>query len=731
MNRKPYAEIVGVLTVSGSLIVYDGGHYSLDGGNTVSIDTIGPLTELCAPAALTVELQNSAPVTAKRVTVSAGPLTITGPGELVLENNDVAEAGRICGIRVKGAMTVNGGATVRAAGYNNGVHVAGLTDTLTVTANSRLYGIQTGVNATLLGAGKYGVYCGGGIFVSGGALVEGTGPMDSCHSYGIYCDAGHQADTALFVAEGSRVCGRASVGIYTGGPAVVEGGLTGTGGDHRTSCGIEGDRASLTVGPNGSVAGNVGGGGYAGVLITYGCMVNGGTVTGAGGSFGVRGASGKFAVTGGGVLEGGGGDTANSGGVFITGGTLTVNDAVVRGRGGRLGVYAFGGIHNAGGTVEGSAAACGADSGGSYGAVISGGVIEAAGGEIVEKYTGKAFLNESYQIPYGKNGNIADYKNYDWTVSTGAGQVESDPAGSGIRALGPGSGTLTAIRAKSADGEAVALNGASVHRVNIPVELAAGSEPAFTVTYAGNGSTGGNVPTDRENPRQAGDAVTVSGNTGGLVREGYRFAGWSMGAFGGTVRRPGERFAMTGGDVTFYAVWELLPPEQFSVRYDSNGAGSGGVPVDGSNYPAGVAVPVRGNTGGLARHGFRFAGWALDPKGTGVVYQPGNVFLMPEGHVTLFAVWLEEVPCGHRVCYDACRAVCGKVPVDLKVYTPGEDVIIRRNYGGLWRPGFCFIGWALSPGGAVAYRPGEVLSMPEDEVVLFAAWRRVGGTCRW
>ena len=44
-----------------------------------------------------------------------------------------------------------------------------------------------------------------------------------------------------------------------------------------------------------------------------------------------------------------------------------------------------------------------------------------------------------------------------------------------------------------------------------------------TLTYNGNGSTGGNVPTDGSSPYTTGSTVTVLGNSGSLVKTNYLF----------------------------------------------------------------------------------------------------------------------------------------------------------------------------------------------------------------
>lgn len=83
--------------------------------------------------------------------------------------------------------------------------------------------------------------------------------------------------------------------------------------------------------------------------------------------------------------------------------------------------------------------------------------------------------------------------------------------------------------------------------------------PTYTVTYDGNGNTGGSVPTDGNTYTQ-GATVTVLGNTGSLVKDGCTFAGWNTAADGsGTTYQPDDTFTMGAADVTLYARWIAAP----------------------------------------------------------------------------------------------------------------------------------------------------------------------------
>jgi len=77
----------------------------------------------------------------------------------------------------------------------------------------------------------------------------------------------------------------------------------------------------------------------------------------------------------------------------------------------------------------------------------------------------------------------------------------------------------------------------------------------YTVSYDGNGSTGGSVPAGPSLYAE-GDIVTVLGNSGGLVNPGFTFAGWNTEADGsGLPYVESDTFAIGAANVTLYAMW--------------------------------------------------------------------------------------------------------------------------------------------------------------------------------
>ena len=79
--------------------------------------------------------------------------------------------------------------------------------------------------------------------------------------------------------------------------------------------------------------------------------------------------------------------------------------------------------------------------------------------------------------------------------------------------------------------------------------------PQYTLTYDGNGDTGGSAPTDPSSPYYSGTSATVLANTGNLVDTGYTFGGWNTAANGsGTSYSAGATLTMSA-DTVLYAAW--------------------------------------------------------------------------------------------------------------------------------------------------------------------------------
>ena len=256
---------------------------------------------------------------------------------------------------------------------------------------------------------------------------------------------------------------------------------------------------------------------------------------------------------------------------------------------------------------------------------------------------------------------------------------------------------------------------------------------SFTVTYNGNGATGGSVPVDSSVYGQ-GALVTVVGNLGGLVRPGYVFMGWSTSLSPYSPFKFSDEtglvvpsvFPMSISNVTLYAIWVILR----TVTYDGSGATGGDVPVDQcSPYPDGSTVTVLGqNT--LVKLNRTFICWAF-PSFAELV-GVGDTFVITEDTV-LYAGWIQgEPPTGlqYTVTYNknGGNELSGSVPVDYNVYPSGATVAVIGNTGNLMRSGYSFLGWSTnSMATKASYTAGKLFNMPPNSVTLYAVWSYTGG----
>ena len=147
----------------------------------------------------------------------------------------------------------------------------------------------------------------------------------------------------------------------------------------------------------------------------------------------------------------------------------------------------------------------------------------------------------------------------------------------------------------------------------------------YTITYSGNGNTGGSVPVD-SNAYLRNAFVTVLDNTGNLVKTGYSFGGWNIYTDGsGTNYTPGSTFRAMGMNQTLYAKWTI---NTYTVTFNSNGGSEVNSQIVNYNSKATAVVPLR--------TGYTFAGWYSD-SGLTTVFNLATTAITSD--ITLYAKW--------------------------------------------------------------------------------------------
>jgi uncharacterized repeat protein (TIGR02543 family) len=255
-----------------------------------------------------------------------------------------------------------------------------------------------------------------------------------------------------------------------------------------------------------------------------------------------------------------------------------------------------------------------------------------------------------------------------------------------------------------------------------PIDILAADAPlnvAYTITYNGNGNTGGTAPVEPNNPQPVNGQVTVLG-PGTLTKTGSSFTGWNTAADGsGTGYAPGSPLVLTS-NTTLYAQWTV--GTTYTVTYNGNGNTGGTPPVDPSSpYTSGATVTVLGNTGGLVKTGHTFAGWNTAADGSGTDYAPAATFTI-NADTVLFAKW---TPNTYTVTYNGNGNTGGTAPVDpSSPYTFGSTVTVLGP-GTLTKTGSTFANWnTAADGSGVSYAPAATFTISAN-TLLYAIWQAV------
>lgn len=239
---------------------------------------------------------------------------------------------------------------------------------------------------------------------------------------------------------------------------------------------------------------------------------------------------------------------------------------------------------------------------------------------------------------------------------------------------------------------------------------------AQTLTYHGNGATGGNTAAQSGH---TGDELTTNAN--GFTRDGYTFVRWDTAKDGsGTAYGEGKngvgRYTMKPAGNDLYAIWQANPA---SIRYRDDWGATGSTPdttgVTGQN------VTIAQN--GFTRPGYTFTGWARDRR-TDPSLQPGGRYTLTPGTTTLWAQWKADPA---HLIYNANTGSTSQTRRTDGVVDQTLTVIANP----FTRTGYTFTGWnTQADGRGKAYAAGngfrlvaDAKSNPVNTSVLYAQWR--------
>ncbi len=302
-----------------------------------------------------------------------------------------------------------------------------------------------------------------------------------------------------------------------------------------------------------------------------------------------------------------------------------------------------------------------------------------------------------YYVTYDGNGATAGYTNDSTAYAEG-----DDPE---VLDCGFTNGSETFLGWNTKDdgtGTPYAA-GSTISDIDENITLYAQWGSGYSVTYADGGATSGSVPTDA-NVYQENDEVTVLGNTGSLVKNGYTFGGWSDGV---STYKADDTFTITD-DVTLTAVWT---PNDYTITYHLNGASWASAYSAPATYTVGTGatLPVAGN---MTNTGYTFDGWyANSDLSTGGVKT--EVGTSEYGNKEYWAKWTENT---YTITYEANDVSATGSTSD----TEGHYVTVADN--GFALEDHVFAGWNTAANGSgESYSEGEEIELTDD-MTLYAIW---------
>ena len=179
--------------------------------------------------------------------------------------------------------------------------------------------------------------------------------------------------------------------------------------------------------------------------------------------------------------------------------------------------------------------------------------------------------------------------------------------------------------------------------------------PLRTVTFNGNGNTGGSTVSQTTNTPTALRA-------NGFTRTNYTFSGWNTNSNGtGTAYLDQQTYDFST-DLTLYAQWTYVPPT-YTVTFNANG-GSGTMSSQSSSSAAAL------NLNQFTYTDRTFSGWNTAINGTGTSYSNGGTYPFTSS-TTLYAQWTVNTPTTPTITNVSSTTSSITVKINFGSYTNG------------------------------------------------------------
>jgi uncharacterized repeat protein (TIGR02543 family) len=216
----------------------------------------------------------------------------------------------------------------------------------------------------------------------------------------------------------------------------------------------------------------------------------------------------------------------------------------------------------------------------------------------------------------------------------------------------------------------------------------------YSISYNGNGNTGGAVPATGSYVNGSGTPYAIVANTGSLTKTGYTFDSWVDGS--GSTKSGNYS---TAADLQLFAKWT---PVQFTVSYDT---ASGGTAPANQSYTYGTPGLTINSGSSLSKSGYTFLGWSKTATGT-TVSSP----FIPTADTTLYARWAGDT---YAIAFNSNG---GSISPATASFTTGGAGITLPSAG--TQTGYNFAGWSETLNGTVISGAYSAAT----NITLYAKW---------
>lgn len=347
--------------------------------------------------------------------------------------------------------------------------------------------------------------------------------------------------------------------------------------------------------------------------------------------------------------------------------------------------------------------------------------FEIAGGETYVFYDVWAITENEYYLAYNANGgtnapptqpgtNYGTENQYTFRVTS------SEPTYEGHRFLGWSTTSTGTVEYEAGETITVPIGTTTLYAVWQEVHT-------FKIAYDANGGTGAPIPTQDTWETTADSVQIIISSTRPTWDEFHRFLGWSLDSEATTATiLSGQVYTLTQtGTTTFYAVWEEIEGNTFTLHFDLQGGVEGPDDVVSVTVNTQTTVSVPSETPIWDQYRV-FLGWAVESDSNVIAYQPGAQITLTESDTTLYAVW-QRLPMPWTLHFDLGG---GTWTSQDQTGTSADETfsfIIPDVEPTL--EGFGFRGWSTTDGGSVEYGPGDSFIANEQETTLYAVWEQL------